>query len=872
MIPGLSVSPRLLLCGIFTAALFGDSLKLNELRFEPNLGQFRGHARFAARTARGAVLFTEDGFEIDSGVRVVFRGASRHPVITAEEPAATRLNYFIGKDARKWRANVGAFDRLRYHGLWPGIDVVFHGSERNLEYDFVVQPGADPWLARIGFRGVHPALTSEGDAIAGSSRHLKPRAYQESNGVRREVAASFELRDDEVAFRLGDYDRNAPLVIDPVLVYSTYLGGETLASYGGPDPVATSVVADAQGASYMTGYTFSQNFPTTPGVVRPQFGTGSYHSYVSKLDPTGSKLLFSTYLGGDQFDEGTAIAVDPAGNVYVTGTTNGSNFPTTPGAYRRTSGVYWESYLVKLSPDGSRLLYSTFLGPLVPRGLAVDAAGNAYVAGTSQDTGLTTTIGAYQTTPPGSNAPGNGYIMKLNPAGSALVYATYVGGSVSQRIQAMALDGGGNVYAAGSTSSPDFPVTPSAAQPKCGSQACANTFVVKLYAAGSRLLYSTFLGGSRYDFANAIAIDSAGSAYVTGLTSSPDFPVTPGALQPAYDPGGGQNAPFITKLDPTGSRFLFSTYLGPPGTSATANAIAVDSNGRVLVTGTANSFDFPVTPDAFQSTPLGYPFYLGHGFLSEIDATGSKLLYSTWLSGSFPDSLNAMTLAPSGDLYLVGQTLSSDWPTTPGAFSQGAYHASYTPVALRVAVGDLSPYPSSFDFADVLPHGQPAVATLNVYAPETPLAFDAAADSSWLSLVPAEGTATAPVQVGANPAGLTPGAYSGNISIAVPAGKVAPRKIPVTMEIVTLGVSPQSLDVAAPRTLLVTGGNAVSFTATSDADWLIPGVGAGVTPARLQISANTQSLATGSYSATLTIVPKGSPGDAVAIPVTLSIP
>ncbi len=377
---------------------------------------------------------------------------------------------------------------------------------------------------------------------------------------------------------------------------------------------------------------------------------------------------------------------------------------------------------MKLSPDGSKLLYSTYLGAFSPTSLTVDSAGNAYVAGNSTGSGLTTTSGVHQPTP--ATTRQTGYIMKLNPAGSALVYATYLGGSVAENVTAMALDAVGNVYVTGSTYSSDFPASPSAAQPKCASQTCSSAFVTKLNPSGTQLVYSTFLGGSAVDTANAIVIDGSGNAYVAGATSSPDFPVTPGALQSAYDPQGGTIV-FITKIDPTGSRFVFSSCLGPPVTNASASALAVDANGRVFVTGTTASLTFPVTPDALQSSSPGVPYYLSHGFFSEIDATGSKLLYSTWLSGTLNDMLTAMTLAPSGDLYIVGESLSPDWPTTPGALATGLPYMNYSPIVLRMAVGDISPYPAILDFPDLLPHSQPATLALNVYAAAAPLGFQA---------------------------------------------------------------------------------------------------------------------------------------------------
>jgi hypothetical protein len=387
----------------------------------------------------------------------------------------------------------------------------------------------------------------------------------------------------------------------------------------------------------VTGYTFSTDFPTTPGAFQSTFPGGGINVFVTKLDPTGSAPLYSTYLGGNGEEEGIGIAVDSSSNAYVTGYTTSTNFPTTPGAFQATLGGGRDAFVTKFNPTGSApLVYSTYLGGNGDDqgyGIAVDASGSAYVTGYTFSTDFPTTPGAFQSTFPGGGI--NVFVTKLDPTGSAPLYSTYLGGSGDDTGRGIAVDSSGNAYVTGITTSTNFPTTPGAFQTtKSGCSFCTNVFVMKLNPIGSApLVYSTYLGGSGNNQGYGIVVDTLGNAYVTGYTTSTNFPTTPGAFQTAYAGGGLGNA-FVTKLNPTGSApLVYSTYLGGNGDDQ-GYGIAVDTLGTAYVTGATRSTNFPTTPGAFQTAFGGKSYY---AFVTKLNPTGSVLAYSTYLGGSGED-------------------------------------------------------------------------------------------------------------------------------------------------------------------------------------------------------------------------------------------
>src|SRR5260221_455384 len=476
-------------------------------------------------------------------LRMSLVGAARKPQVTGLEELPGKANYFIGKDRSKWRTNAPTYAKVQYRNVYPGIDLVYYGNQRQLEYDFVVAPGADPKTIALRLQGARKLeIDAEGNLVlrtaGGDIRQHKPIIYQEIDGVRQAIDGSYVRKGaNRVGFQVAAYDTTRPLVIDPVLSYSTYLGGS-----GREKGLAIAV--DRYGNAYVTGLVSSTDFPTTSGAYQTNFGGGTglgggqgFDAFVTKLDPTGSALIYSTYLGGGDDDQGMGIAVDTDGNAYVTGSTLSANFPTTAGAFQPTYGGVTDAFVTKLNPTGSALVYSTYLGGSevdFGTGIAVDVDGNAYVTGFTASADFPVTPGPQPLYGGGFDA----FVTKLHATGSVLVYSTYLGGSGEDRGHGIAVDSAGNAYVTGQTASINFPTTAAAFQTTFGggSATFGDAFMTKLNATGLALDYSSFLGGSADDVGTGIAVDAVGNAYVTGHTGSDNFPTTTGAFQPT---GGG---------------------------------------------------------------------------------------------------------------------------------------------------------------------------------------------------------------------------------------------------------------------------------------------------------------------------------------------
>jgi hypothetical protein len=644
------------------------------LSFEANRGQTAAEVYFLSRGSGYALFLTPTETVLslqqpapaagdaaaapDSAVlRSRFVGANPQPQVVGLDRLAGTSNYLIGDDPSQWQTNIANYSRVEYENLYTGVDLVFYGNQRQLEYDYVVAPGADPAVIKLAVDGAESmTLDGQGDLLlhtsGGNVLEHAPVVYQDSGGVRQPVSGQFVLEGDgQVSFALGAYDHREPLVIDPVLSYSTYLGGS------GYD-IGYAIAVDNAGNAYVTGTTGSANFPTTTGALQATYG-GNDDVFVTKLNRTGTAVVYSTYLGGASYDYGYAIAVDNAGNAYVTGTTGSANFPTTTGALQATYGGNEDVFVTKLNRTGTALVYSTYLGGTSDdrgEGIAVDAAGNVYVTGYTGSSNFPTTPGAYQTA---LSSSVDAFVAKLNPTGTALVYSTYLGGSGGDEALGIAVDNAGDAYVTGDTDSTDFPTTPGAYQTALGG---SDAFVTKLNPTGTALLYSTYLGGTTGDdYGRGIAVDAAGNAYVTGYTYSTDFPTTPGAYQLSY--GGGSYDVFVTKLNRTGTALVYSTYLGGTGNDL-AFGIAVDAAGNAYVTGYTYSTNFPATPGAYQ-TALGGD---SDAFVAKLNPTGTALVYSTYLGGTSRDWAFGIAVDAAGNAYVTGNSLSTDFPTTPGAY------------------------------------------------------------------------------------------------------------------------------------------------------------------------------------------------------------
>ena len=634
---------------LFAAGCLGFAKSYGELplAFEANTGQTDPRVLFTTRTGGLTVFFTANEAVMVLGngqvARMKMAGAGKPRQILGLERLPGISNYFIGNDPQKWRTRVPNYARIRYEGVYPGIDVTCYGQGRQLEYDLVVAPGADPRQIELTWEGVERLeRNAEGDLVMGSVVQKRPRVYQEYGGRRVEVAANYVTRPGgRVGFRLARYDRSRPLVIDPViLLYSTYLGGSST-------DTGNSIAVDASGSAYIAGTTSSTDFPT----VSPyQSGPHSNSDvFVTKLSPSGNSLIYSTYLGGGGLDFAAGIAVDSSGSAYVTGGSYSTDFPMLASFQAANKGDE-DAFVTKLSPSGSALVYSTFLGGSgtdAAAGIAVDSSGSAYVTGFTSSPDFPTQA-AYQ---PAKNVNADAFVAKFSPAGNTLVYATYFGGSGFDQGTAIAVDSAGSAYVTGFTQSADLPTVFAYQGSYRGN---TDVFVTKFSPAGNTLFYSTYLGGSSDELSSGIAVDAAGSAYVTGRTESFDFP-TQSPFQ-AFRNGNTYNA-FVTKLAPAGNTLAYSTYLG--GTSDNeAHAIAVDSSGAAYVTGYTASVDFP-TLGAYQSLLRGSQ----NAFVTELAAFGNALVFSTFLGGSGQDQGNGIAVDSAGAVYITGNTGSVNFPT-----------------------------------------------------------------------------------------------------------------------------------------------------------------------------------------------------------------
>ncbi len=640
------------------------------------------HGRENLTSPRGKSFAEKLGRPHVSYLFIAMPGMNKNVKIEAQGVQKGKLNYFLGNDPNKWNTDIPTYKAVIYRNVYPGIDIRFYGNNRGLEYDIIVKPGADPSAVRFRYSGARDVRVGRKgnlciDVAGGRLIEQKPTVYQRVCGQKVLRRGVFVVRKDPkvlrstaglagvfaghrsyvCGFHLGHYDRKAPLIVDPSLVYSTYLGGS--GQYG---DCANAIVSDPSGNAYVTGFTSSVDFPTTSGVFQTTLKSTQWNVFVTKIASDGASLVYSTFLGGSGFDCAKAIAIDSSENVYVTGYTASTDFPTSSTAFqKKLNSTYENAFVTEISADGTALVYSTYLGGNggdSANGIVVSSSGNAYVTGFTSSTDFPCTLGAFQNQL--KSWEGNAFVTEVAAGGSGLVYSTYLGGTVFDCASSIAIDGSGNAYVTGDTYSADFPVTPGCFQGKFKSTQ-GNAFVTEIAPGGVGLVYSTFLGGSCCDNGSSIAVDNSGNAYITGQTSSIDFPVTPGCFQGKIKSTQG-NA-FVTEIAPGGAGLVYSTYLGGSAADG-AEGIAIDLFGNVFVTGWTRSNDFPLTCDAGQ-TSLKSSYE--NGFVSEIGEGGSNLIYSTYLGGGGSDTGQGISIDSSGNGYVAGYTNSTDFPVTGAA-------------------------------------------------------------------------------------------------------------------------------------------------------------------------------------------------------------
>jgi uncharacterized protein YcfJ len=667
----LTLAPPLTPADAATQAQVSQAYGQLPLSFEANQGQADAGVDFLSRgsgytlslTPGAAVLALQKpdataGTDVPGVAGDVLRmelvGGNAQALATGLDAQAGTSNYFIGNDPTQWHTGITNYGRVEYQNVYAGVNLVYYGNQRQLEYDFIVAPGANPNTIRLAFDGAERlSLDAVGNLVlhtasGGDVIEHAPVVYQELGGVRQDVAGNYRIgKDGQVGFQVGAYDPSRPLVIDPVLSYSTYLGGAGSTGFD----TAFGIAVDQSGNAYVTGYTQSTSFPTTTGALQTGL-RGGMDVFITELNATGTALVYSTYLGGSSSEYATAIAVDGAGNAYVEGNTTSTDFPTTAGAFERTlaqsyNATGWTAFVSKLNATGTALGYSTFLNNGLASGIAVDAAGSAYVAGAAGAQFPVTAGAAYQTGP--------GFATKLLPDGSGLVYSTRLGVGVSggnpspayihQGQPRIAVDAAGNAYVSGTSLTSTY-----------------QAWAMKFSADGSQRLYFTQLGGD--DRGYDIAVDDAGNAYVlVQAYAYSTFPTTPGSYRPTK---GNEDMMAVAKLsvDAAGQPFIpYGTFLG----GGNPQGIAVDRNtGNAYVTGAlynpANATPGP--------TPDGDPSQSGQDvFVRGLSADGATLVYSTYLGGVGVDTWgNALAVDQTGDIYLAGGAGAPGFPTTPNAF------------------------------------------------------------------------------------------------------------------------------------------------------------------------------------------------------------
>jgi hypothetical protein len=649
------------------------------LYFVANKGQFDSHLRFVAH-APGSEGEGATFWFMPQGVRVAlsrsvaagqpleqvreqlaftvrFLGASAGSNIRGQNLLPGKANYFLGSDPARWRQNVPIYGEVRYQDLYPHTDLRYHGSGGDLKYDFVLRPGASVERIALGYEGidglrVNDAGQLEIETAWGTLIEEAPRAWQETaTGQREPVAAAYRLHAaDQLGFHLGAHDPNRPVVLDPTLNYSTYLGASNrdLAHY---------VVVDEQGNAIITGSTTSSDFPVTEGAY-DEAGSDTWDVFVTKLAAGGGSLLFSTFVGGSGVEVGYGLALDETGNVLVAGATGSADFPTTAGAYDGTyGGGKYDAFVLKLAAGGDSLLYSTYVGGRdedIAYALGLDG-GEALVAGLTYSPSFPTTSNAYDGT---HNGLSDAFVARLSNDGTSLQFSTLAGGSGDDFARRLAVTHQGEAVVTGTTSSENFPTTSGAYGPlHMGKQ---DAFALKLDASGRSLHYSTYLGGKGDDLGNGVALDRRGDAVVTGSTHSSNFPTTEGAYDRVHN---GNDDTFVLKLTGEGTSLAWSTYLGGSNID-TGMVVELDSRGIPIVAGTTHSTNFPTSEGALDADHNGE----SDAFVAKLDASGESLLYSTYAGGKAQDEARGLAVTDYGDAVIAGWTESSDFPTTEDAY------------------------------------------------------------------------------------------------------------------------------------------------------------------------------------------------------------
>ena len=755
------------------------------LRFEPNHGQAPPAARFVAKS-KGFTLFAEtEGlrFQSSSGdsLRMRFHGGQVPSAITGSDRQASLSHYFIGKDPKNWRTNVENFASVEYRDLYPGVHLKLHQRPKaEMEYDFIVDPGASAAAIQLEFEGAKKvSIAPNGDLLlhtaSGVLRQKRPVLYQ----GKQQIAGNFIRKGkNRVAFSVGQYNKAKPLVIDPVLIFSTYLAGNQ-------DDQLNGMAVDPQGNIYVTGSTKSTNFPRRNGFVNSTDTRGNFDAYVVKFNAAGTGVVFASFFGGNRDDIAQAVGVDSAGNVYVAGTTNSPDMPVSAGAYQtKNAGGFLEGdegtlkgdvFLFKLRPDGSAIDWGTYFGGSLAESLSkmiIDRDGSPVLFGNTGGANFPVTPNAIQ---PAANGRGDAFITKFSAKGNAILYSTFWGGSGPDDAGAIYQDAQGSFYITGTTTSPNYPVTANAPQKALNGSNNSDIYVTK-FTSNFSIVYSTLWGSPLNDAGTSIYADASGVVIVGGTTNSLQFPLIK-PLQP-FGGGGPTDGVFFT-LNDDGSKVNFSSYFG--GSRIEYNLqVGALPDGTWVICETTESADFPATSDSF------IPFNRGSRdmLLIKVSNDGQNLLYSSYFGGETSDFLNAMYVDPFGNTFLAGTTDSHFFPTTRGAF-QDVWQGGSDGFVVKIAeslpafrVADLPAIQTKSGGASVS-----VPLALSSTGTAIPFTITPTSTGNWLSVSPLAGTTPATIQVTVDPIGLGTGNYIGRLVFATAGAQTATTSFSVQVSV-----------------------------------------------------------------------------------------
>ena len=596
-------------------------------------------------------------------VKTSFVGASENPDVNGEGRLSWNNNYFMGNDHSKWRTDIPNYSKLRFSDVYQGIDLVYYGNKNRIKYDFIVKAGEDPSKISVKYDlgdngGNSISINAKGQLEISTPLGViieeKPLCYQMIGGKKIPVDISYNIidRSDNIfGFKIGEYDTTEDLTIDPELIYSTFLGGSNIDN-------GYAIAIDSTGNAYITGSVNSTEYPTTAGAFDLS-QNGDYDVFISKLNSTGTALVYSTYLGAGNADYASDIALDSSNCAYVVGNTSSMNFPMINGMFDTSINSTMDAFITKLNASGNALVYSSFLGGSAndtAEGVVVDSLGFAYVTGITYSSNYPVISGSYDIT--FNSGECDAFLTKVNATGTALIFSTYIGGNSYDYAYDLTLDSSGYIYVLCTTYSANFPVTSGSYDTSQNGN--YDIAVTKFNTAGSALVYSAFIGGSSYEVGNGIAVDSSGNVYITGQTYSSDYPVTTGAYDTIFN--GGDYDAFVTKLSPTGISLIYSTFLGGSVTEV-GNGIAVDSSGNAYVTGHTYSSNFPTTSNGYDTSFNGGDY---DAFITKINQAGNALSYASFLGGSGVDSGYGLAVDSGENVYIVGSTRSSNYPVTAG--------------------------------------------------------------------------------------------------------------------------------------------------------------------------------------------------------------